>query len=98
MSWVVFYITMPVSAFKPNLSSHLYRVWNRLSSGSYYPPRVNGVELPMRGGTRRLGVLTVADRVAQGTSKSCLKVALRLCLTITHTGIVPDDLAAMSLR
>ena len=58
-----------ISDFEADLSSHLYRVWNRLSSGSYYPPGVKGVDIPKRGGTRRLGVPTVADRVAQGTIK-----------------------------
>jgi RNA-directed DNA polymerase len=55
--------------FESNLSLQLYRIWNRLSSGSYFPPPVKGVDIPKRGGVRRLGVPTVADRVAQGTIK-----------------------------
>lgn len=55
--------------FAADLSSQLYRIWNRLSSGSYFPPAVKGVDIPKRGGVRRLGVPTVADRVAQGTVK-----------------------------
>jgi RNA-directed DNA polymerase len=50
-----------------DLKDNLYRLWNRLSSGSYFPPPVRAVEIPKRGGrgVRTLGVPTVADRVAQ---------------------------------
>lgn len=58
-----------IKDFEVDLSSHLYRIWNRLCSGSYFPPKVKGVDIPKRGGTRRLGVPTVSDRVAQGTIK-----------------------------
>lgn len=53
--------------FEGNLSGNLYRVWNRLSSGSYMPPPVKVVEIPKKDGrgVRTLGVPTVADRVAQ---------------------------------
>jgi RNA-directed DNA polymerase len=46
---------------------NLYRIWNRMSSGSYFPPPVKAVEIPKAGGTgvRVLGVPTVADRIAQ---------------------------------
>lgn len=53
--------------FEADLKNNLYRVWNRMSSGSYFPPPVKGVEIPKPhgGGVRMLGVPTVADRVAQ---------------------------------
>jgi group II intron reverse transcriptase/maturase len=52
--------------FGENLKANLYKIWNRMSSGSYFPPPVKAVEIPKRsGGTRILGVPTVADRVAQ---------------------------------
>lgn len=52
--------------FEANLKNNLYKIWNRMSSGSYFPPPVKGVEIPKKaGGTRVLGVPTVADRVAQ---------------------------------
>ncbi len=55
-----------IQAFEENLSGNLYKVWNRMSSGSYMPPPVKAVEIPKRkGGSRMLGVPTVADRVAQ---------------------------------
>lgn len=49
-----------------NPRKHLYPVWNRLSSGSYFPPAVKRVEIPKSdGGVRPLGIPTVKDRVAQ---------------------------------
>jgi RNA-directed DNA polymerase len=55
-----------IQAFEANLKGNLYKVWNRMSSGSYIPPPVRAVEIPKKsGGLRMLGVPTVADRVAQ---------------------------------
>lgn len=52
--------------FEQDLTNNLYKLWNRLASGSYFPPPVLVVEIPKaQGGTRRLGVPTVADRIAQ---------------------------------
>jgi RNA-directed DNA polymerase len=55
-----------IEAFSVNLSSNLYKIWNRLSSGSYFPPPVRRVEIPKpQGGKRILGVPCVSDRIAQ---------------------------------
>ena len=56
-----------IQAFEANLAGNLYKLWNRLSSGSYMPPPVRAVEIPKKGGrgVRTLGVPTVADRIAQ---------------------------------
>lgn len=52
--------------FEKNLKSNLYKIWNRLSSGTYFPPPVMAVSIPKKsGGTRILGVPTVSDRIAQ---------------------------------
>jgi RNA-directed DNA polymerase len=52
--------------FEENLSANLYKLWNRLGSGSYFPPPVRRVEIPKGDGrTRPLGIPTVADRIAQ---------------------------------
>ena len=53
--------------FEVDLKNNLYRFWNRMSSGSYFPPPVKAVEIskPHGEGTRVLGVPTVADRIAQ---------------------------------
>jgi RNA-directed DNA polymerase len=56
-----------IEEFEADLQNNLYKIWNRMSSGSYFPPPVMAVEIPKPhgGGTRMLGVPTVADRVAQ---------------------------------
>ena len=55
-----------IQDFEVDLKGNLYKLWNRMSSGSYFPPPVRAVEIPKKaGGVRTLGVPTVADRVAQ---------------------------------
>ena len=55
-----------IQQFEEDLKGNLYKLWNRLSSGSYFPPPVRAVEIPKKaGGVRILGVPTVADRIAQ---------------------------------
>lgn len=55
-----------IKEFEKNLKDNLYKIWNRMSSGSYFPPPVKAVEIPKKnGGIRILGVPTVADRIAQ---------------------------------
>ncbi len=55
-----------IGDFDLNRDRNLYRIWNRMSSGSYFPPAVKGVAIPKKsGGTRMLGVPTVSDRIAQ---------------------------------
>lgn len=52
--------------FEQNLKGNLYKIWNRMTSGSYFPPAVRVVEIPKSdGGKRPLGIPTVADRIAQ---------------------------------
>jgi group II intron reverse transcriptase/maturase len=63
-----------LAAFERDLKNNLYKVWNRMSSGSYFPPPVRLVEIPKdNGGTRPLGIPTVADRVAQTVVKIVLE-------------------------
>ncbi|WP_319464251.1 group II intron reverse transcriptase/maturase [Micromonospora sp. RTP1Z1] len=56
-----------IEEFESDLKNNLFKIWNRMSSGSYFPPPVKAVEIPKShgGGTRVLGVPTVADRIAQ---------------------------------
>lgn len=56
-----------IDDFEKDLKNNLYKVWNRMSSGSYFPPPVRAVEIPKPhgGGMRMLGIPAVADRVAQ---------------------------------
>jgi len=63
-----------LAMFEQNLKGNLYKVWNRMSSGSYHPPPVRLVEIPKdSGGTRPLGIPTIADRVAQTVVKMVLE-------------------------
>jgi RNA-directed DNA polymerase len=63
-----------ISEFERDLKGNLYKLWNRLSSGSYFPPPVRAVEIPKRdGGSRVLGVPTVADRIAQTVVRGYLE-------------------------
>ncbi len=56
--------------FEKDLKNNLYKIWNRMSSGTYFPPAVRIVEIPKgTGGTRKLGVPTISDRVAQMIAK-----------------------------
>ena len=55
-----------IEQFEQNLKGNLFKLWNRLSSGSYFPPPVKAVEIPKAsGGVRILGIPTVGDRIAQ---------------------------------
>jgi RNA-directed DNA polymerase len=63
-----------ISDFEKDLKNNLYKIWNRMSSGSYFPPPVRVVEIEKKdGGQRRLGVPTVADRIAQMVVKMYLE-------------------------
>jgi len=63
-----------IGAFERNLKGNLYKIWNRMSSGSYFPPPVRLVEIPKSdGGVRPLGIPTVADRIAQTVAKMYLE-------------------------
>lgn len=66
-----------VEIFEQNLADNLYKLWNRLASGSYQPPPVRRVELPKaNGGIRPLGIPTVTDRIAQTVVKQALEPEL----------------------
>jgi RNA-directed DNA polymerase len=66
-----------IAKFEENLGSNLYKLWNRMASGSYFPPPVKAVPIPKKsGGVRILGVPTVADRVAQTVVKLVLEPVL----------------------
>ena len=63
-----------IEEFEQDLEGNLYKLWNRLSSGSYFPPPVRVVQIPKKDGSpRMLGVPTVADRIAQSVVCSCLE-------------------------
>jgi RNA-directed DNA polymerase len=60
--------------FERDLKNNLYKIWNRMSSGTYFPPPVRSVAIPKKdGGERRLGIPTVADRIAQAVARRYLE-------------------------
>jgi RNA-directed DNA polymerase len=65
---------LSIDEFDKERSKHLYKLWNRLSSGSYFPPAVKEVAIPKKDGKMRLlGIPTVADRIAQMAIKEYLE-------------------------
>lgn len=64
-----------IEEFETDLQNNLYKIWNRMSSGTYFPPPVKAVEIPKQhgGGTRMLGIPTVADRIAQTVAALALE-------------------------
>jgi RNA-directed DNA polymerase len=63
--------------FEKDLARNLYRIWNRMSSGTYFPPSVRAVSIPKKtGGERILGVPTVGDRIAQMVVKRMIEPEL----------------------
>jgi RNA-directed DNA polymerase len=66
-----------IELFERDLARNLYRIWNRMSSGSYFPPPVKEVLIPKKaGGQRPLGIPTVSDRIAQAVVKLVLEPEL----------------------
>ena len=64
-----------IEEFERDLANNLYKLWNRMSSGSYFPPPVRRVGIPKPDGKMRpLGIPTVADRIAQDGSRAAIGV------------------------
>lgn len=80
--------------FDRNVSGNLYKIWNRLSSGSYFPPAVKGILIPKKqGGTRTLGIPTVSDRIAQMTIKLMFEPLIEPCFLEDSYGYRPNKSA-----
>ena len=63
-----------IEEFEKDLKNNLYKIWNRMSSGCYFPEAVRGVEIPKKNGKKRLlGIPTIGDRVAQMTVRMSLE-------------------------
>ena len=83
-----------IADFERDLKGNLYRVWNWMSSGSYFPPPVRAVAIPKKtGGERILGVPTVADRVAQTVVKAVLEPLLEPIFLPDSYGYRPEKSA-----
>lgn len=80
--------------FERNLKDNLYKLWNRMSSGSYFPPPVKAVPIPKKsGGERILGVPTVADRIAQMVIKLIFEPNVESCFLPDSYGYRPNKSA-----
>lgn len=87
-----------IEQFEEHLSDNLYRLWNRLASGSYMPQAVKRVEIPKPdGGIRPLGIPTVADRIAQTVAKQFLEPQLEACFHEDSYGYRPGKSAHQAL-
>lgn len=84
--------------FAEDASANLYRIWNRMTSGSYYPPVVKEVRIPKKtGGTRALGIPTVSDRIAQQVVKSYLEPKVNHTFHADSYGYRPNKSAHQAL-
>lgn len=87
-----------IAEFEKDLRNNLYKIWNRLSSGSYFPPPVKAVEIPKKdGGGRVLGIPTVKDRIAQAVVKIILEPDLETIFHKDSYGYRPNKSAHQAL-
>lgn len=87
-----------IEDFEKNLKGNLYRIWNRMSSGSYFPQPVKAVSIPKKnGGVRILGIPTVEDRIAQMTAKLYLEPSVEPLFHDDSYGYRPNKSAIQAL-
>jgi len=84
--------------FEKDLDNNIYKIWNRMSSGSYFPPPVRTVQIPKTGGKRTLGIPTVADRIAQTVVKRCLEPTLEPIFDVDSYGYRPRKSALDAVK
>ena len=85
--------------FEEKLKDNLYELWNRLASGSYFPPPVKAVEIPKSsGGTRTLGIPTIADRIAQMVVKNSFEAKVDPFFVSDSYGYRPGKSAHMAIE
>jgi group II intron reverse transcriptase/maturase len=90
--------SISMEEFEPNRSKHLYKLWNRMASGSYFPPPVKEVEIEKDDGkTRKLGIPTIADRIAQTVVKDYLEPRFEKIFSPNSYGYRPNKDAHQAL-
>lgn len=88
-----------IGEFERELKNNLYKIWNRMSSGSYFPPPVKGIDiLKKSGGKRTLGIPTIADRVAQTVVKTYIEPELERVFDEDSYGYRPNRSAHQALE
>ena len=84
--------------FDTNRSRYLYKLWNRMASGSYFPPPVKEVEIPKKDGSvRKLGIPTISDRVGQMVVKMFIEPRLEAVFSSNSYGYRPKKNAHQAL-
>ncbi len=84
--------------FDANRSKYLYKLWNRMASGSYFPPAVKEVEIPKKDGSiRKLGIPTISDRVGQMVVKMFIEPRLEKIFSKNSYGYRPNKNAHQAL-
>ncbi len=88
-----------IEHYEKELEANTYRLWNRMSSGSYFPQPVREVEIPKKsGGTRKLGIPTVSDRVCQQVVKTYLEPKVDHTFHRDSYGYRPQKNAHMAIQ
>lgn len=87
-----------MGAFEADRKKHLYKLWNRMTSGSYFPPAVKEVEIPKQDGkVRKLGIPTISDRIGQMVVKQYLEPRLEQLFSAHSYGYRPKKNAHQAL-
>ena len=90
--------TISMEEFDADRSNHLYKLWNRMASGSYFPPPVKEVEIPKKDGkVRKLGIPTISDRVAQMVIKDYLEPRFEEIFSMHSYGYRPKKNAHQAI-
>lgn len=90
--------SISMESFDAKRAKHLYKLWNRMASGSYFPPPVKEVEIPKNDGKiRKLGIPTITDRVAQTVVKEHVEPRLEAIFSPHSYGYRPKKNAHQAL-
>ncbi|GAA5024009.1 hypothetical protein GCM10011506_07260 [Marivirga lumbricoides] len=91
--------SVSMAEFDANRVKHLYKLWNRMASGSYFPPPVKEVEIPKKDGkVRKLGVPTISDRIGQMVVKEYIEPRLEKIFSTNSYGYRPNKNAHQALE
>lgn len=91
--------SVSMEAFDANRVKHLYKLWNRMASGSYFPPPVKEVAIPKKDGkTRKLGIPTISDRIGQMVVKEYIEPRLEKIFSPNSYGYRPNKNAHQALE
>jgi len=85
--------------YEASRSKHLYKLWNRMASGSYFPPPVKEVEIPKKDGkVRKLGIPTISDRIGQMVIKDYIEPRMEKIFSPNSFGYRPNKNAHKALE